>query len=266
MDNMKISAVIITFNEERNIERCLQSLQDVADEIIIVDSGSTDKTEEICKRFGANFIFQKWLGYGEQKNFANTLAQYDYILSLDADEALSDTLKKSIMEVKQNFEADAYSMNRLTNYCEKKWIRHCGWYPDKKIRLWKKDKAEWSLDKVHEQLLLKSHLSPTPSADTRNTNIHFLKGDILHFTYYTISEHIAVVNKYSTLIAEEYFERKKQASILKFLFAPIWGFIRDYFFRKGFLDGYYGFVICCIASFTIFLKYIKLYELNKANK
>ena len=251
----QISAVIITQNEESNIARCLQSLQDVADEIIVVDSGSTDKTEEICKRFGTKFVFQKWLGYGGQKNFANTLVQYDYILSLDADEALSDTLKRSILKVKQNYVADAFYMNRLTNYCGKKWIRHCGWYPDKKIRLWKKGKAEWSLDKVHEHLLL-----------NKNTNIHFLNGDILHYTYYSIVEHIAIANKYTTLIAEGYHERKKQVSILRILFASIWGFLRDYFFRKGFLDGYYGFVICCIASFSTFLKYAKLHQLYQNEK
>jgi len=251
----KISAVIITFNEERNIARCLQSLQNVADEIIVVDSGSTDKTEEICNEFNVKFVFQKWLGYGRQKNFANTLAQYDYILSLDADEALSDTLRKSIIENKQKFVADAYPVNRLTNYCGKKWIRHCGWYPDTKIRLWKKGKAEWSSDNVHEQLLVHN-----------NSNTHFLNGDILHYTYSSIAEHIAIANKYTTLIAEGYYARKKQVSILRILFAPIWGFLRDYFFRKGFLDGYYGFVICCIASFSTFLKYVKLQQLYQNEK
>jgi len=255
MNNLKISAVIITLNEDRNILRCLQSLQDVADEIIVVDSGSTDQTEEICRRFDTKFVFQKWLGYGAQKNFANTLAQNDYILSLDADESLSDTLKNSILNVKQNFVADAYSMNRLTNYCGKKWIRHCGWYPDRKIRLWKKGKAEWSLDQVHEKLLLSDP-----------ANIHFLDGDILHHTYRSIDEHISISNKYSTLSAEGYFAKNKQASAMKILFAPIWGFLRDYFFRKGFLDGFYGFVICCISSFSIFLKYIKLYQLSQSDK
>ena len=255
MNYNKISAVIITLNEERNIARCLQSLQDVADEIIVVDSGSTDETEEICKRFEAKFVFQQWLGYGGQKNFANELAQYDYILSLDADEALSDTLEKSILKVKQNFVADAYTMNRLTNYCGKKWIRHCGWYPDTKIRLWKKGKAEWSLDNVHEHVLINN-----------NSNTHFLNGDILHYTYYCIAEHIAVANKYTTLVAEGYCVRKKQVSILKIVFAPIWGFLRDYFLRKGFLDGYYGFVVCCIASFSTFLKYIKLRQLYQNEK
>ena len=251
----KISAVIITFNEERNIARCLQSLQDVADEIVVVDSGSTDKTGEICRAFGVKFIFQEWLGYGSQKNFANTQAQYDCILSLDADEELSDTLKKSILEIKQNFTADACSMNRRTNYCGKKWIRHCGWYPDRKIRLWKKGKAEWSLHEIHERPLLND-----------NANIHFLNGDILHYTYYSIAEHIGIANKYTTLIAEGYYAKKKQVSILKILLAPVWGFLRDYFFRKGFLDGYYGFVICCIASFSTFLKYVKLRQLYQNEK
>ena len=246
----KISAVIITFNEERNIARCLQSLQGVADEIIVVDSGSTDKTEEICKKFEVKFIFQEWLGYGEQKNFANSFAKFDYILSLDADEELSDTLKKSILDAKQNFTADVYCVNRLTNYCGKKWIKHCGWYPDTKIRLWKKGKAEWNTDKVHERLIIKSGVT-TP----------LLKGDILHYTYYSIVEHISVVNQYTTLFAEGYYAKNKRTTILKIMFAPFWGFLRDYFFRKGFMDGYYGFVICIIASFSTFLKYAKLRQL-----
>ena len=251
----KISAVIITFNEERNIKRCLQSLQNVVDEIIVVDSGSTDRTEKICKELGVNFIYQKWLGYGAQKNFANSLAQFDYILSIDADEELSDILKKSIIEAKQNFIADSYKMSRLTNYCSKKWIKHCGWYPDTKIRLWKKHKAQWSNDKVHEHLIF-----------NEGATSMLLKGNILHYTYNNIAEHINIANKYTTLIAEEYYIKKKTTTILKIMFAPIWGFFRDFFLRKGFMDGYYGFMICIIASFSTFLKYVKLRQLYQNEK
>jgi len=255
MESIKISAVIVTFNEEHNIERCLQSLQNVADEIVVVDSGSTDKTEEICICFGAKFVFQKWLGYGEQKNFANTLAQCDYILSLDADEALSDTLKKSILKVKGNNVADAYSMNRLTNFCGKKWIRHCGWYPDTKIRLWKKNRAEWSLDKVHEYLLLNA-----------KTKTHFLNGDILHYTCDTISEQVAKENQYSDLMAKDKYEQGVKASIMKIIYKTIWRFVHSYFVRLGFLDGYYGFIVCNICAWGTFLKYVKLRQLHLDHK
>ena len=134
---IKLSAVIITFNEEEHLEKCLSSLQNIADEIVVVDSYSTDGTKKICKDFGVRFIEQKFLGYKEQKNFALTQAKYDYILSLDGDEALSDTLKKSILEVKNNWNKDGYYCNRLNNYCGQ-WIRHSDWYPDRKLRLFKK--------------------------------------------------------------------------------------------------------------------------------
>jgi glycosyltransferase involved in cell wall biosynthesis len=249
---MKLSAVIITFNEERNISRCLSSLQGVADEIVVVDSLSTDKTVEICQSWGARVTVQQWLGYGAQKNLANSLTQYPYILSLDADEALSEPLKKSILEIKAHLPmADAYKMNRLTNYCGK-WIKHCGWYPDTKIRLWNKEKAAWDLNKVHENL----QVAP-------DSVIRKLSGDILHYTYHSISDHIATTNMYSTYAAENYFSKRKKCSWMKIIFAPVWGFIRDYFFKLGLLDGYYGFVVCKIASFTIFLKYVKLRQLYR---
>lgn len=242
----KISAVIITLNEEKNIERCLQSLQGIADEIIVVDSFSTDKTEEICRSYGVTFIQQKWLGYGEQKNFANEQAQFDYILSMDADEALSDELKASILEVKSQTMADAYRMHRRTNYCGT-WIYHCGWYPDAKIRLWRKGKAHWTTPKVHEAIKLADDVDLQP-----------LTGDILHYSYYTIDEHIQVANKYTTLAANEYFEQGRQANFIKIYLNPTFSFIRNYFLRLGLLDGYNGFVICAISGFSTFLKYAKL--------
>jgi glycosyltransferase involved in cell wall biosynthesis len=247
----KISAVIITCNEERNIARCLQSLQGVADEIIVVDSGSTDKTEEICRQFGTKFIYQKWLGYGAQKNFANTFAQHDYILSLDADEALSDMLKRYILEIKQNSLADAYAVNRLTCYCGQ-WIKHCGWYPDAKIRLYRTDKAKWSLEELHEKIIL------NPNATTQH-----LKGDLLHYSYYTISGHILQLDKFTEVGAREYLKKGKKVSVVKIIYKPVWKFIRDYFIKLGVLDGYYGFIICAISAFATFIKYVKARQLAR---
>jgi glycosyltransferase involved in cell wall biosynthesis len=251
---MRISAVIITKNEERNIERCLVSLQDIVDEIVVVDSFSTDNTKSICEKYSVRFFQQEWKGYAKQKNDANSLAQYDYILSIDADENLSDTLINSILSIKRHPVADAYCMNRCTCYCGK-WIYHCGWYPDTKIRLWKKDKATWSSDVVHEKLLLSS-----------DAVVRHIKGDILHNTYSSIAEHIDTANKYTALVAESYYAKRKKCSVVKIIFAPLWGFFRDYFIRRGFLDGYYGFVICTIAAFSIFLKYIKLRQLYRDEK
>jgi glycosyltransferase involved in cell wall biosynthesis len=251
---IKISAVIITLNEEKNIERCLKSLLGVVDEIVVMDSGSTDQTEEICNQFDVRFIKQDWLGYGAQKNLANSLTQHDYILSLDADEALSEELKQSILKAKTQHTVDAYTMNRCTHYGDR-WIKHSGWYPDRKLRLWKKEKANWSLEKVHERVIIAS-----------DTVVRHLKGDILHYTYDSIEEHIATNNKYAIYVAEEYFKDGRKVSFWMIFFAPAWTFIRDYFFKLGILDGYYGYVICRVSANYTFLKYAKLQELYQHTK
>lgn len=244
----KISVVIITLNEERNIERCLNSVKDIADEIIVVDSFSTDGTEDICKSFGVKFFQNKFEGYTEQKQFAAKLAKNDYILSLDADEALSEELLHSIQNV--NWKYDAYSFNRLNYYCGK-WIHHSSWYPDKKIRLYNKTKGDWNGAKVHE--LVKLHDGSTCS---------HLKGDLLHYTYYTIEEHVQQINKYSSIGATALFEKKKKTSSFKIFFNPTWRFIRNYFIKLGFLDGWYGFILCFNISYEVFLKYVKLKHLH----
>ena len=168
---MLISAVIITKNEERNIRRCLESVKDVVDEIVVVDSLSTDATEEICRGYNVKFVKQQWLGYSDQKNYANGLASNDWILSIDADEQLSEELKTSINEIKKNdiSEDKVFSMNRLTNYCGK-WIRHCGWYPDKKIRIWNRNVGSWS-GEIHETIVFSA-----------KTNEILLEGDLLHYS------------------------------------------------------------------------------------
>ena len=248
---MNISAVIITKNEERNIERCLKSLQGIVDEIIIVDSFSTDATKEICEKYDVKFFQQEWLGYAEQKNYANSLSANDVILSIDADEALSPKLQQSLLTLnatdRQNF---VYQINRLINYCGK-WIYHCGWYPDKKIRLFNRNTAKWT-GAIHEALSFPN-----------DTEVISLKGDLYHYSYYSIEEHIVQANKYSTLAAEEYFKKNKKYSIITLLFKFTERFICDYYFKGGFLDGFYGFVICKINAMTAFLKYVKLRQLHK---
>lgn len=251
---IKLSVVIITFNEEKNIGRCLDSVIELADDIVVVDSYSTDKTEEICRSKGVRFFKHPFEGYIESKNYANTKAKHPYILSLDADEALSDELKRSIVAVKKSWNFDGYSMNRLANYCGK-WIRHGGWYPDRKLRLFDRRKGKWDGLLVHETYQL-----------DEKTDLGFLKGDLLHYTYYSIDEHINQANHFSSLSAKEYYLQGKKSGYLKVFLSPVIKFLRDYFFRLGFLDGYYGFVIAKINAHTTFLKYSKLRMLYLAEK
>lgn len=251
----KLSAVIITQNEERNIGRCIDSLKGVADDIVVVDSGSTDNTEAICKEKGARFFYNKWEGYIEQKNFANDLAEHKYILSIDADEALSEQLRNSILEAKDSLEADGYEMNRLTNYCGK-WIRHGGWYPDRKLRLFHRDKFEWGGEKIHEAMVMKEP----------NAHIEGLSGDLLHYSYYNISQHIAQANHFTNMTAELAVEKGKRSGMIKIIFSPAVKFIRDYIFKLGFLDGYYGYIVCRISAQATFMKYSKIRQIRKEQK
>ena len=244
-----ISVVIITFNEEKNIERCLRAIADVADEIIVLDSLSTDRTREICKQYKVTFIEQPFLGYVEQKNKALEYATYPHVLSLDADEVLSDELKKSIIEVKNNWQHNGYSFNRLTNYCGT-WVRHCGWYPDRKLRLFDKRKGAWAGNTIHERYLLNNNSEPKHIA-----------GDLLHYSYYTIDQHLDQIKKFTTMMAQVQFEKGKRPGFMKLVLNPLWCFIRQYIVRLGFLDGYHGLVICALSAVANFVKYAKTRDL-----
>ncbi len=248
--NIKLSVVIITFNEERNIERCLLSVKDIADEIVVVDSFSKDKTKEICLKHQVKFVEHKFDGHIEQKNWAITQAQYPHILSLDADEALDDKLIKNILAIKQNWQYDGYEMNRLTNYCGT-WIKHCGWYPDTKLRIVKKSEARWGGVNPHDALVVKGEVS-------------HLKGDLLHYSYNSISSHVLQTNKFSTIEARSLFDNGKRVGIVKLVTRPIYQFFKDYFLKRGFLDGRYGFVICSLNSLYVLLKYAKMIDLQKS--
>ncbi len=251
---LKISGIIITFNEERNIGACLDSIKDLVDEILVVDSFSSDNTEKICLSYNTRFIKNKFEGHIQQKNFALGLATHTMILSLDADEVLSDELRKSILEIKKNNLAGNYTMNRLTNYCGK-WIRHSGWYPDTKLRFFQKDSGTWGGINPHDEYML-----------SKGSQVSKLKGDILHYSYYSISQHIHQVDKFTDIAAKELYARNKKVSIFSLFFRPIIRFKRDYFLRMGFLDGFYGLVICVISSYANFLKYAKLKRLNSNPK
>ena len=248
---MKISATIITLNEERNIDRCIRSLLPVADEIIVLDSLSTDRTEEICKSHNVRFEPRAWEGYAASKNYLNGLAQYDYILSIDADEALDETLQKAILKVKELKDPELYSVNRLTNYCGK-WIKHSGWYPDIKLRLFPKKGCYWDGEYVHEELVY-----PT------NMQIIQLEGHLEHYSYYDHIDHRQRADKYSTLTAKKMHAAGKRASVLKPYLSGLARFFSMYIIKSGFLDGKMGFKIAQISAASNVFKYQELRRLNK---
>lgn len=250
----KISATIITLNEEDKIRQCLESLQGVADEIVVVDSLSTDNTKSICEEFGVRFIEQKWLGYSEQKNLANDIASHDWILSIDADEVLSDELKKSILKIKKEEretknEELVYSFNRLNNYCGK-WIHHSGFYPDKKIRIWNRKVGKWE-GIVHEVIKF----------STKVKEVH-LKGDLLHYSYSKPEDFERQVFKFAEMRAQHYFDKGKKNAGLLSVVSPIFFFIKHYLIRLGFLDGKEGFVMCWVSAKATRHKYKTLKKLK----
>lgn len=249
---IKLSVVIITLNEEKNIERCLASVKNVADEILVVDSLSTDKTKEICQKFNVRFVEQKFLGYVEQKNFALQLASYDYVLSLDADEALSSELALEINKIKSAFSGCGYSFNRLTQY-NGHWVRHCGWYPDTKLRMVEKKKARWVGNNPHDALEVDGEMG-------------HLSGDLLHYSYDSISSHVLQTNKFTSIEAQALYQKGKRATISKLVTRPFYQFFKDYFLKLGILDGRYGFVICFINAMYVLLKYAKMIDLENSKK
>jgi len=240
---MKISAAIITYNEERNIARALESLR-CCDEIVVVDSGSTDRTVELATKLGARVLDLAWRGYAGQKNYASECCQNDWVLSLDADEALSEALEAEIWQIKKNGpEFDAYTMPRLAQYLGR-WILHSGWYPDRKIRLYDRRHAKWVGNFVHESVVV-------------DGRVGHLNANILHFTCSSLSEHLRTLDRYTTLAAEQLVSQKAEIGWKELALDPAWTFLRTYFLQRGFLDGYEGLAIAYMAAFYNFLKYAK---------
>lgn len=240
---MHISATIITLNEERKIARAIESLR-CCDEILVVDSGSTDRTVELASRLGARVLEGPWLGYASQKNFAAQQASSDWILSLDADEALSEALEGEIWAIKKNGpQFDAYTMPRLAQYCGR-WILHSGWHPDRKVRLYRRDCAEWVGEYVHESVRVQGRVG-------------HLESSILHFTCDSLSEHLKSMDRYTTLAAQEIVARKGHVSRRSLLLDPLWTFFRSYLVQRGFLDGLEGLSIAWMAALYTYLKYAK---------
>ncbi|MBN2398760.1 MAG: glycosyltransferase family 2 protein [Candidatus Aminicenantes bacterium] len=244
-DKMKISAVIITLNEEERLPDALASLRGIVDEIVVVDSYSTDRTPEISRQAGVTFYQNRFDDYGQQKNFAMHKAEHEWILNLDADERVSPELKKAMMELKAQKPPEniaAFSITRKAFYLGR-WIRHSGWYPDRKIRLFRKSKSSWQ-GRIHERLHVTGLVAPLP-------------GVILHYTYRDINDHIRRLNHYSNFQSEEIIRQRKKCLFLRLLILPPVTFLRHYIWRLGFLDGFAGLVIAVVSSWGTAMKYFK---------
>lgn len=240
---MKITATIITLNEERNIARSIESLR-CCDEIVVVDSGSIDRTVELASKLGARVVESPWPGYAPQKNYAANQANNDWILSLDADEALSEALEGEIWTLKKKGPScDAYTMPRLAQYLGR-WILHCGWYPDRKVRLYHRAKAKWVGDFVHESVEVVGRVG-------------HLESNLLHYTCDSLSEHLKTMDRYTTLAAEELVFHKQKIHTRNMILDPTWNFLKTYFLRRGFQDGLEGLTIAYMAALYTFLKYAK---------
>ncbi len=243
----KLSVVIITLNEEKNIERCLRSVMPVADEIVVVDSSSTDRTCEIAQQHGARVVTQAFMGYVKQRAFADECATHNHILAIDADEVLSAELQESISEIKKAPKYNAYRMARLNFYCGLP-IKHGGWYPDKKLRLYDRTKGKWHGEMVHEHWQLNHIQEP----------VGILKGDLLHYTFNTISDHIKQIEKFTEMSARAAVAQGKDCSLLKVWLGPKWTFFAMYIIKLGFLDGYYGLLVCKFSAMAAMIKYAKI--------
>ena len=250
-EKIQISGVVITFNEEKNIQRCLKSLQVVCDELLVVDSFSKDDTVAIAEFMGARVIQHQWTGFLNQKNFAQSKSKYNIVLQLDADEELSKQLQENILALKSQWRQDGYFFPRFTNYCGK-WIHHSGWYPDAKLRLYDKRKGKWKGLDPHPQVKM-----------NENSSVGNLKGDLLHYSYDSYENHINRSAGYAKQAALAMHQLGKRPSIIKMYLSPFYRFIHDFFFRGGFRDGLEGLIICKTAAYYTFLKYMYLTLIQK---
>lgn len=239
----RLTATLITRDEEKNLPRALASLTP-ADEIVVVDSGSRDRTCEIARQHGARVLTRAWTDFSDQKNFAAAQATYDWVLNLDADEELSPDLQAELRRWKeQPPEAVAYAMPRQARYLGR-WILHSGWYPDRKLRLYRRDRARF-VGRLHESL----HVDGPQGR---------LEGDLYHHTFASVSEHVSQLNTYTSLAAEELFASGRRRWLLPLLVSPPWMFLRTYLLQQGFRDGYAGWLIASLTALSSFLKFIKL--------
>lgn len=248
---MKISATIITFNEEPNIKAACESVA-WADEILVVDSESTDRTQEIAEACGARVIVNPWPGFGAQKQFAVDQAQHDWIFSLDADERVSEELRKAIESLKQRPEteiANGFLVPRRTFY-QQRWIRGGGWYPDRQLRLFNRTKGSWKQRHIHESVAMNN-----------GARVGTLDGDLLHYTSPNAAHHHRVIGeRYAPLAAQQMYEEGRRTSVFSVAFAGPAAFIRSFILKGGFRDGFAGFTIASFAAHHAFLKHLMLWE------
>jgi glycosyltransferase involved in cell wall biosynthesis len=253
---MLISATIITFNEESNIKAACESLA-WADEIVVVDSNSTDATRELAAAAGARVITNAWPGFGAQKQFAVEQAKHDWIFSLDADERVSDELKTSIENLRKSSDsqlADGYEIARRTFY-QQRWIRGGGWYPDRQLRLFKKTQGHWKPRHIHESVEMNN-----------GARVDRLKGDLLHYTSQDAAHHHRMIGeRYAPLAARQMFEEGRRTSVLGVASAGPAAFIRSLILKGGLRDGFAGFTIASFAAHHAFLKHLMLWEKQRAD-
>lgn len=250
----KLSVVVITYNEEKHIGRCLRSVKAIADEIIVLDSFSTDNTVTIARQSGAKVWQQPFRGYIEQKNEATRLASYNYVMSIDADEEIDGKLQSAIIDIKRTFTFSAYRMKRCTNFCGH-FIRNGAWYPDRKVRLFDKRVAKWGGLNPHDKVVF-----------TKPVAIKQLPGEILHYSFATADEQALQNDRFSSIVADSYFKAGKRTNFLKKRINPLWAFLYGYIIRLGFLDGKNGLVIAWNQARYTFLKHKKLLALQQKKK
>jgi glycosyltransferase involved in cell wall biosynthesis len=249
---IRISAVIITFNEQDHIERCLQSLL-WADEIVVVDSGSTDQTPAICRKYRVRLLEHPWEGFVRQKIFATAAAANDWIFSIDGDEEVSESLRQEIERIKASTpQAAAFRMPRKMFYLGK-WIKHGSWYPDYKIRLFNRQQGRWAGLEVHE------YWQPAGRCEK-------LGGDLLHYSYKNLADHLHKMNNLTTQAAREMQQKGVKPYLRNILGRPCGKFLKSYFIQAGFLDGFTGLIIALLGSYYVLLKYLKLWELQRSLK
>jgi glycosyltransferase involved in cell wall biosynthesis len=248
----KISVVIICKNEEEEIGRCLQSLRDLTDDIVVLDNGSTDNTKNIVRKAGVRLVEESWEGFGRTKNKATGMAKYNWVLNLDADESIDEDLKQSILTLSLQDANEAYEI-KFKNFLGDKYLRFGEWGGDKHVRLFNRNKLRWSEATVHEGLVLPP-----------GTQIKKLKGFVLHYTVKDETEFADKMRRYALLNAEKYAEQGKKSSWINIYGAPLFSFVKYYIFKLGFLDGRAGYVCAKMNSYYRFKKYARLLELNKA--
>jgi glycosyltransferase involved in cell wall biosynthesis len=245
----KISAVVRTFNEELNIRDCLESLK-WADEVLVVDALSTDRTVEIAREYTDKIVLQEWLGHVGQSQFVTDRASNLWVFSLDADERVSPELRDEILALDlENSLPDAYDMPRRHFFLQR-WINHSGWYPDRNIRLFRKDHCRWGGYEPHDKIQVPGSLAS-------------LKGDLHHYIYRDMNHFAETKNRYATRTARDHFRTGRKSTLIHITLRPLFTFFDRYLIRRGILDGLAGYVISVMEAYGVFLKYIKLYEMQR---